>query len=163
MRSERLVHPSQQLPVPDMIGRSPELRRITWTWSSEHSRLGKSRPAIKLDIVRPEDRALLGSNPSAAVDSNTAGLGGTIRPGRPPEGSALKRKIPGVRGQSPRAVPGSNQDRNPGQKGVSFLGQPAFHAEPVRFQLAAIRSPGHTANNGRLQVPKLGKEFGDFP
>src|SRR5438093_12041157 len=43
--------------------------------------------------VRPEDRALLGSNPSAAVDSNTAGLGGSRRPGRPPAGSTSKRKI----------------------------------------------------------------------
>lgn len=35
----------------------------------------------------------------------TAGLGGFGRPGRPPAGSTAKRKIPGVRGQSPRVVP----------------------------------------------------------
>jgi putative transposase len=41
----------------------------------------------------------------AAVDSNTAGLGGFGRPGRPPAGSTAKRKIPGVQGQSPRGDP----------------------------------------------------------
>jgi hypothetical protein len=79
-----------------------------------------------------EDRALLGSNLSAAVNSNTAGLGGASRPGRPPAGSTAMRKIPGVRGQSPRVVPQSNQNRNPWQKCVSIFNQPAFHAEPVQ-------------------------------
>jgi len=37
--------------------------------------LGIGRRRVKLHSVHPEDRALLGSNPSAAVDSNTAGLG----------------------------------------------------------------------------------------
>src|SRR4030095_5441323 len=36
--------------------------------------LAKGRRQVKLNVVRPEDRALLGSNLSAAVNSNTAGL-----------------------------------------------------------------------------------------
>lgn len=40
-----------------------------------------------LGTVHPEDRAVLGSDPSAEVNSNTAG--------RPPAGSIRKRKIPG--------------------------------------------------------------------
>jgi hypothetical protein len=60
------------------------------------NRLAKRMPVPTLDPVLPEDRALLGSNPSAAVDSNTAGPGGFGRPGRPaPAGSTPKRKIPG--------------------------------------------------------------------
>jgi len=45
------------------------------------------------------------------------------------------RKIPGVRGQSPRVVPQSNQKRNPWQKCVSLFDRPAFHAEPVQPHL----------------------------
>ena len=62
--------------------------------------------ADKLADVHPEHRALLGSNPSAAVDSNTAGLGGFGRPGRPPAGSMAKRKIPGGLGDRvPHFIP----------------------------------------------------------
>jgi hypothetical protein len=49
--------------------------------------------ARKTEFVRPEDRALLGSNPSAAMDSYNAGLGGLGRPGRLPAGTITKRKI----------------------------------------------------------------------
>src|ERR1017187_10951728 len=40
-----------------------------------HPWLGKWMGGDRVSGVRPEDRALLGSNPSAVVDSNTAGLG----------------------------------------------------------------------------------------
>src|SRR5262249_44516695 len=79
---------------------------------------GHSR--LKLNAVHPEGRALLGSNPSAAVNSNTAGLGGFGHPGRPPAGSIAKRKIPGVRGQSPRVVPQSNQKETRGKSALAF-------------------------------------------
>ena len=64
--------------------------------------------------VHPEDKALLGSNPSAVVDSNTAGLGGLNCPGRPPAGSTAKRKIPGGSGDSvPRCAPAQPHDSHP--------------------------------------------------
>jgi len=64
--------------------------------------------------VHPEDRALLGSNTSAAVDSNTAGLGSLGCPGRPPAGSIAKRKIPGGSGDSvPRCAPAQPHDSHP--------------------------------------------------
>src|SRR5512139_1060634 len=72
--------------------------------SSPEAGLGKKPKRGKALLVGPEDRALLGSNPSAAADSYTAGLGGLRRPGRPPAGTNPKRKIPGVRGQSPRVL-----------------------------------------------------------
>src|SRR5437879_7574639 len=63
-------------------------------------RLGKTSKRVKHETVHPEGRALLGSNPIAAVDSYTAGLGGLCRPGRPPAGTTTKRKIPGGLGDS---------------------------------------------------------------
>src|SRR5207248_2764720 len=69
----------------------------TWRSFCEHRSLARLGKFAETPCVHSEDRALLGSNPSAAVDSNTAGLGGASRPGRPPAGSTTKRKIPGVR------------------------------------------------------------------
>src|ERR1017187_4535326 len=56
-----------------------------------HPWLGKWMGGDRVSGVRPADRALLGSNPSAVVDSNTAGLGSLGCPGRPPAGSTGKR------------------------------------------------------------------------
>ena len=64
--------------------------------------------------VQPEDKALLGSNPSAVVDSNTAGLSGLSCSGRPPAGSTAKRKIPGGSGDSvPRCALAQPHDSHP--------------------------------------------------
>ncbi len=69
--------------------------------------------------VHPEDRALLGSNPSAAVGSNTAGLGGFGRPGRPPAGSTAKRKIPGVGDRVPESFPEQTKQKTAGKSALA--------------------------------------------
>ena len=66
-------------------------RQRSWRW--REIRLATEDENAQKPFVRSEDRALLGSNPSAATDSKTAGLGGFGRPGRPPAGSIPKRKI----------------------------------------------------------------------
>jgi hypothetical protein len=81
---------------------------------------------VKLNLVHPEDRALLGSNLSAAVNSNTAGLGGLGRPGRLPAGSTAMRKIPGVRGQSPRVVSHQTKTETCGKSTLAFSSNRRF-------------------------------------
>jgi hypothetical protein len=102
------------------------------------SRPGLAQPPkrAKEAVVHPEDRALLGSNSSAAVDSNTAGLGGIAA-----AQAGLLRvrcqcdKSQGVWGTaSPscdfrKAIVNQNKPGN--QKSVRSSGHPAFHAEPV--------------------------------
>jgi hypothetical protein len=78
--------------------------------------LANRRCEVMVGAVHAEGRALLGSNPSAEVDSDTVGFGGFGHPGRPPAGSVTKRKIPAVLGQRLRVVPHSNHNRNPGVK-----------------------------------------------
>src|ERR1043166_10009144 len=78
--------------------------------------------------VRPEDRALLGSNPSAAADSNTAGLDDFGRPGRPPAGSTTKRKIPGGLGDS---VPQEPSCKPTNKIGLVSLLNPALRTFPL--------------------------------
>ena len=56
-------------------------------WTLHHAAI------VQNAVANPEDRATLGSDLSAAVGPNTAGLGGRVsaRPNRPPAGLAFKR------------------------------------------------------------------------
>ena len=92
--------------------------------------------SAKNTVVHPEDRALQGCNLSAAVNSNTAALGGPVKAGPPSCGIDRNAKNPGgFGGQSPLRQPHlfeySPIDNNPRQKCVSFFGKAAFHAEPI--------------------------------
>ena len=72
--------------------------------------------------VEPEDRALLGSNPSAEFNSNTAGLGEKACPGRPPAGSIPMRKIPGGLGDRvPRVQSSLSSNQTTKSIGISAL------------------------------------------
>lgn len=85
--------------------------------------LEKGKASSTITVVDPEDRALQGSNPSAAIDSNTAGLGEEARPGRPPAGSISKRKIPGGLGDRVPQVQSSPSSSSQTKKtnGISAL------------------------------------------
>ena len=85
--------------------------------------LENGKASSRIANVEPEDRALLGSNPSAAIDSNTAGLGEEVHPGRPPAGSISKRKIPGGLGDRVTQVQSSPSSSNQTEKtnGISAL------------------------------------------
>jgi len=70
-------------------------------------------------LVRPEDRALPGGNPSAETDSETAGLGGHGRPALP-AGPTAMRKIPGGLGDSVPQEEPSETNQPTTKSGISI-------------------------------------------
>ena len=100
--------------------------------------------ATNIDFVRPEDRAIQGWNPSAELNSNTAGWSGSSELLWPATaGSIPKRKIPGGLGDwSPKAL--CNQrppditkdiDLNPASYSLRPSLLSPIHAEPVHLDL----------------------------